>query len=387
MSTITQYKTLKDNEIIEKFLSGNYMKRLIKLYGEIDIFQYASIPIAIKSMIDNGCIRKCWYDEVYCLVKYAHPTEIENCISLKTQIKKWGNTLENFISRYGNNIGTTKYTELSKLISARNKGTGYMQMSEYISKKYNITHDEATANILKSRKASHQTRKQRYGEDHYRKISKLSREYYFDKGFIDIENIDNMRAAYVSKILHSKDNYVKLYGTDEGEKKLNRLIQKRKTTILYKIENGKCPNNRVTKGKASKQSMKFFNSLLSALYANDIILDRNDIHLGEIGYKPEWWVRDLVDANVYYFIDFFIPKYKIAIEFDGIDFHCNDIDNWPNKSKLLKNTNQFYYEKEIRKKEAIKNIAELFLTVRSDNINLPQIINDLIEHVRKYNDK
>lgn len=109
---------------------------------------------------------------------------------------------------------------------------------------------------------------------------------------------------------------------------------------------------------------------------------KEEIHLGIEGYKSEWWVRDSHNENIYYFIDFYIPKYKIAIEFDGVAFHCNDINNWPEKSPFLTKDNLYYYNKDMQKKKSIDAVSNLFISVRSDSYSTAEVANQILNHIK-----
>lgn len=377
-----KYSNATDMEILTVFLSGRYMKRLQHTYGVIPNDKHPTVIATIKYLLTLSDIPKMWYEDIYCLIIYALPDEINDCLSNKWKVKKWGCSLPNFISKYGRNYGHIKYKEFSDMSTIRNTGNGHYQLAEHIAKKHNITLEDAILKKRIIRENAYKLRIERYGEEHKKTSSRLSKSYYYNLGITDEEKIEKLRKPYLDVVRQSKSSYIQRYGEYDGELKFNLLLQKRRDTITRKIKNGLAPNKRVLKGNASKMSSKFFKDLLLILDKFNVVLCNDEIHLGVNGYKSEWWVRDLYDENIYYFIDFYIPKYKIAIEFDGVAFHCNNISNWPEKSPFLTESNLYYYNKDIRKRKSINALADLFISVRSDSYNTVEVANQIIKHIK-----
>ena len=375
-----KYYNATDDEIVAEFLSGKYIKRLQQIYGVISVDKHISIITTIKYLLTIPDIPKMWYEDFYCLLTYASPDEINDCLTNKWKIIKWGNSLSNYIAKYGTIHGTMKYNDIKNISSMRNKGNSLYQSVEYKAKKHNITVEEAKTKDKTIRENAYKLRINRYGEEHKQTSSRLSKAYYYKQGITDEYVIEKLRKPYLEAVGHSLKSYIIRYGEQEGPIKFELLKQKRKDTILRKAANNEMPEKRKLKGAASKESSKFFKELLILLGHYGHMFDKQDIHLGIAGYKSEWWITNKEDKKVYYFIDFYIPKYKIAVEFDGVFFHCIDVNNWPNKSTLLKESNQYYYDKDEKKKQAITEQTNLFITVRSDSY----VINDIAKQISNY---
>ena len=179
----------------------------------------------------------------------------------------------------------------------------------------------------------------------------------------------------------SKSTYIKRYNED-GIEKHNNMLNKRKNTLIKRIENNLViyKNGR---GKASKESVKFFDTLISLLTEK---VDLGVIHYGTENYRTEWRMYNK-ETNNYYFLDFYLPKYKIAIEYDNIKYHCIDPNNWPEKHIHLKENNLYYYEYENNRKKFIKDNVNLLLVIRSDNIDILQTYNTVLKFIEEYNGK
>lgn len=377
-----KYANATDLEILSGFLSGKYMKRLQLKYGNISEDKHTTIILTIRHLLTLSYIPKMWYEDMYCLIIYATPEEINDCLCNKWKIKKWGSSLPNFISKYGKIQGNIQYSKFQSISSIRNTGNGHYQSAEHIAKKYNITIEDAISKKRTIRENAYKLRIERYGEEHKRICTPLSKAYYYNLGITDDEEIEKLRKPYLDAVSLSKSSYIQRYGKNDGEIKFNLLLQSRKNTIIQKVKNGDAPNKRVLKGNASKMSSIFFIDLLTILDKLGVVLCKEEIHLGIEGYKSEWWVRDSHNENIYYFIDFYIPKYKIAIEFDGVAFHCNDINNWPEKSPFLTKDNLYYYNKDMQKKKSIDAVSNLFISVRSDSYSTAEVANQILNHIK-----
>lgn len=378
-----KYTNATDLEILSGFLSGKYMKRLQQKYGVIHKDKHPTIVNIIRYLLTLSDIPTMWYEDVYCLIIFADPNEINSCLVNKWKIKKWGCSLPNFIAKYGNIQGNIEYKKFQDISSTRNTGKGYYQSAEHIARKYNITLEEAILKKRTIRENAYKLRIERYGEEHKRTSSPLSKMYYYNLGITNEVEIEELRRPYLNAICHSEKMYIERYGNDEGKIKFELLKQKRKNTILQRATNGIMPNKRIIKGAASKESAKFFQELIILLENHGHFFNKQEIHLGIFGYKSEYWIAN---KKNYYFIDFYIPKYKIAVEYDGIKFHCNNVDYWPEKHVFLKKTNQYYYNKDLEKKEAIAMQTNLFITVRSDSYNINDIAIQISDYIKNFNE-
>lgn len=378
---INTWKNISDEELYNNFCKSRFINRFTKKYGVISEDK-KNIIIKCIRVIEKNRNKYTLYDmeAVYRLCFYNNGYEILNNLENYIKIKKWSNTLENFISAYGNEVGIKKFNEYTESVSIRNSKKNY-QTDEYIAKKYSISIEDAKIKKLNSRKQAHITRKKKYGEDHYKKSSCLNVNYYISRGF-DISCIDKLRNDALKKVKLDKNTYLEKY-KDNGEEKFLEMIEKRRNTLTKKIQENNINYKENISETASKESMKFFDSLIIALKS---YIDLGTIHYGKKGYLSEWRIWN-DEINKVYFVDFYLPKYKIAIEYDNVSYHCIDPNNWPEKHIHLKENNEYYYDYDVNRKEFIRKNVNLLIVIRSDNIDFISTINTILLFVEEYNEK
>lgn len=225
--------------------------------------------------------------------------------------KSIGHTLDGFINKYGDIEGPKKYNEFTESLSYSRSLERYI--NKYGEELGRIKYKEHND----SRRLDIDSHIRRYGEE---EGTKLYKEHCKSMGF------SRTREGYISKYgeeegnrryneviehasyVRSIDGMIDKYGPVEGPKRWNEWMSN--TGFSRGLNGDSC--------KYSKISLDLFNNIASRLYG---VTDLSDIHYGP---DDEWRVFTGVknyDTSVIRFLDFSIPRYKIAIEFDGDYWH------------------------------------------------------------------
>lgn len=179
-------------------------------------------------------------------------------------------------------------------------------------------------------------------------LEAMIRKYGYDEGIKRYE-------LKIKKQKQSQDRewLIQKYGKEEGERRYNRFLKSRSTRWA----------------KGSKESISIFHkleALINEYYPN---IERNEIFMGDED-RYEWITYG---TDYFYCIDFCIPKYKIAIEYNGIGFHPNpvwkqtDVDKWNNWKQVFTKTDaETVYNADNKKIAYLKEHGYNTLVIWSD---------------------
>lgn len=290
-------------------------------------------------------------------------------------------------------------------IKERTYNLGLLYNRNYISKKYNISLEEADLyidNFKKKKATSIQGFIERHGEEKgnelFEKFKKTSK--------------------------HTLEKYIELYGISEGNRKWNEYINKKYNTssrnksfwiskgfsekdaiekVRFICDNSsldyfrrkyKCEDitkeefikfhrkRNVKFNNASKESLIYFEKLTSILIKNGF--KDEDILYGIEGIKSEHYI---FHEKGWYLYDYTILSHKIIIEYHGEKWHPNpnrmSKEDW-NKWKCISSgisASEKYQRDEFKKKTAIDN-GYLFLEIWS-NDNFEYNWNKIISFIEK----
>lgn len=187
---------------------------------------------------------------------------------------------------------------------------------------------------------------------------------------------------WASKCKNNLEAMIRKYGYEEGIKRYEIKIKKQKQSQdrewliqKYGKEEGERRYNRFLKSrsikwaKGSKESIVIFHKLESIIYEHYPNIQRHEIFMGDED-RYEWVTYG---TDYFYLIDFCIPKYKIAIEYNGIGFHPNpiwkqtNIDKWNNWHQIFSKTDaETVYNADNKKIEYLKEQGYNTLVIWSD---------------------
>lgn len=188
------------------------------------------------------------------------------------------------------------------------------------------------------------------------------------------------------------NNFIKLYGEEEGKIRRNNYINKIKYAVSlqyyidkYGIDEGRLKYskkfNNTKRYKSSYEAFKFFIPIYKFLRFNNI--SQSDIYWG-VGKSNEYFIynNDINNKYKIFFYDFTIPKLNIIIEYNGITFHPNpswckkDLEKWKNPFTNENHINVLNKD-EYKKNIAINKGFNVYEIYSDDNIKNKQ--NEIIE--------
>lgn len=333
------------------------LERYIERFGiEEGTRRYNEYKDKIKLSLDNF-IKK--YGPNLGPIKFREYRERRrHSLSLEGKIEKYGEeeglrrwkeshdkrvnsmTLDTYISKYGLEEGTKRYDELYKSRSNSHSLDNYINLygPEDGVKRWSDWND----NLRYSRNVNWYIDK--YGEEEgVRRWNELKESRKSDlPGYIrrygEVEGTKLYREHCRSMGFNrTKEGYILKYGEDEGNRRYNEVIEH--ASYVRSIEgmidkygpiegpkrwNEWMSNTGFSRGlngdssKYSKISLELFDNVTSHLYG---VVDLCDLHYGP---GDEWRVltgTTNCDISLVRFLDFSIPKYKLAIEFDGDYWH------------------------------------------------------------------
>lgn len=209
------------------------------------------------------------------------------------------NTLENLIRKYGDVDGRIKWDEYRKKQS-------YSNTYEYKKKKYGWTFEQYDT-YNKNRSCTESNFVKRWGD----KIGKRKWKDYCDT------------QSYTNSI----EYFIEKYGKEVGTDKFNRVNFLKAHTLESYIErfgdidvaanalsdymkkfSMKTPYSRIADSFFHRLSNKIFDQFGQMIIFSHVT-------------GKEWFIRD--ESSSFFFVDFYIPKIKYAIEFNGDYWHAN----------------------------------------------------------------
>lgn len=282
------------------------------------------------------------------------------------------NSLDWFINKYGKDLGIEKYKSFKKLCSYRATLEGFIN-------RYGEVDGIAKFNSMKSNREGSQTLDgyiKKYGkekgEEKYRSwIDKFSyknskkryiEEFGEDLGLKMYEEISKKKSSTLK-------NYTTKYGEEEGRLRYNSWKDSNPRTLedhinRYGIDKGKEIFNKKISGilshkkKVSNISKKFFEKISEYFPNNSFMYGDNEKSITISGKK--------------FFVDFYDPETKFAVEFFGDYWHLNANKDFKNKTfdDYLERFNQDLLRLElIQNSEEVEGIIEVVW--ESDFKNFP----------------
>lgn len=293
-------------------------------------------------------------------------------------------TLDNFILCYGNKEGKKRYEEYWDKYSHTRSLNGYVE--KYGEEEGNKKWDEYLSTLSKSQykryeKTSNYDKRckspwcieywlekgftdkkaeelkenfmsmcQKKGTEAYKRNKEKNPEaykynkhnqlgYWLKRGYSKEES-EKLRLEAAKKSIISKDKFIEKYGEEEGNKKWNSLLDKRRNSMLAKFS--EFDDAIKVRSVASKESLKIFLPLYKIVIKRFKISEK-DIYIGT-NFSKEFWLAG--GTTFYYAYDFTIRSKSIIIEFNGERWHPNPVwkitdrqrwDNWktPYKKNVL----------------------------------------------------
>jgi hypothetical protein len=235
--------------------------------------------------------------EYYTVFKGMTSHEAESAVQ-KFQANRVNN-LENFTRKYGDYLGKLKWEEYKQKQAHSNS-------FEYKNKKYGWTIEQYN-DYNKNRACTESNFIKRWGND----IGKQKWEDYCNQ----------------QSYTNSLDYFIKKYGNEDGPVRFKRTNFLKSHTMESYIErlgdvesaanamkkyvttfSSKCPYSRVADNFFDRLSKKLFQEF------DDMIIFSHTT-------GKEWFIRDKNFS--FFFVDFYVPKIKYVIEFNGDYWHAN----------------------------------------------------------------
>lgn len=250
---------------------------------------------------------------------------------------------------------------MSLLLKSRKptKNNGVFSVNRYIQQGYN--QEEATEIVSKhSRDASVKRWKQIPKDQrsmHLKSIDPLSKHY---KGYedMDTDTAEEIRQLYIAPCIRDLQSFIKRFGETEGAKRYQRMLDRRKAAHQARGTSG---YNTVVRGSVSKMSLMLFDPIISWLI--DRGYDSQDIYIGKLGHRGEWWIRD---GGKYYLYDMTLPTKRIIIEYHGVRWHPYEDGTWNAKEGMTNKDPEKIRIKDLHKKQIAENQGYAVLEIWSD---------------------
>lgn len=344
---------------IEGFLKLKTVKRVISKFGDIPSDRYDMIESILLKYYQNVKLRDI-YEHIAELCINAPIEEIDDAIINKMETGNRGTISEKYMaSIWGEAYGKILY---DIAIDSTREHRKITSSKEYRAKSHTSigAYEEFCSNMSK---ANWEIRRNS-GED-FRESCVTCREYYISRGYADEAEIESL--LYIEK----QKSWV--YKFSEFDKKL--VSSKRVATLARNREAGIYPK----KSRASKWADRFFSDVIKKLPTHVV----DDIITNCIT-GTEYWIRDIDDANKYYFVDFCIPN-LLAIEYNGMKYHPKSIDDANYLFGIAtKDQIQDKYELDMRKAKSIKEKFTHYHEVWSDDADVNRTVDWIMEII---NDK
>lgn len=279
-------------------------------------------------------------------------------------------TLENYIKKYGKNLGSEKYFQIQNTHKKSSK-----RSIEYWK---NIASDTKIANeMLKEYQSSHikkylKNKSKEWIKRYNLENSPWNLEYYLKRNFTKLEALKKISDIKKESSKFCKEYYLKKGFSEEESEKL-------KSEYWFK----KCRN---CSYKTSKKSLKQFSNIIDLLnQIKGICIYYGD---NENGYN-EYFLYDNIDRK-YYFYDLSIlfEEKKLIVEYNGNKFHPNkeklSNDEWLEwKSLFNEMTAEEKYNYDVKKEKIARQNGFEYLIIW-DNDSLEVNNKKILDFVTKY---
>lgn len=286
-------------------------------------------------------------------IKRKHNVSDDEANAIKSERKhKCAKTRDSWKPEYRESVYKTRGLTLENCVRKHGPEMGIIVYNERLAKRKALT---GQPYYIK-----------RYGEEEGKRLYNENRrnrntflwcvEYWVRLGYSEVESREILKEYFSKRPRFSKSLCIERYGEEEGiriwkartdlwqrtlnsrpQEEIDRANKTKGITLENMIrkhgeEEGSIRYNKWKEslninigGSVSKISIRFFDSLLSALHDIGIDLQPSDYTYGKDGMK-EYYIRT---KNGIRFYDFVLHKHKIIIEFNGNVFHPRQGDeNW-----------------------------------------------------------
>lgn len=342
-------------EEYNKFINGKYI-------GKRNLF----LPVFFENNLFYREICICCSDNKYPNKKYnlttseqskyilQMPDEIHNRLKKSRAV-----TQENFINKYGEELGIQKFEEY-KQKQAYSNSQEYKGMTDDEFKEYNKSRAVTIETMIK--KYGNEIGMQKYNDYCAKQSYTNSLEYFIEK-YGDEGKEKYAKCNFLKS--HSLASYVHKYGEEDGRNKFE-----------YYMQNS-------TNGYQSKIASDFFKNI-----DDELNIEHN------IYYAPKTKEFGKINEELqqYTFFDFVIPELKLCIEFNGDCFHANPKKyietDCPNPYNKLLTAKEIWEFDNIKNNVLIKLGFDVLIIWESDyNENKNKIINDIISFIKERNEE
>lgn len=264
---------------------------------------------------------------------------------------------------------------------------------KFVSTIYNLSDDEALK-LIKKRNKSCFYKENFKTEEEYKKSQTRDLEFYTKKHG-EVKGTEEFE-KYLKKLkyTHSEQYYIDKLGEEEGKKHWSKLSELKDCTsykAILRLANGDIDKaaemyeNRINTiknqlkrtylkyggdnlkgfgGGVSKESIEFFDKLTNILIELNIINDSNET---KYGLKNEKAIYNEISGTCYFY-DYYIPKYSILIEYNGIAFHPKSHDDENFRHVFIRNkTTEQLYNNDMHKINTAKKYNYNIIIIWSDD--------------------
>lgn len=293
--------------------------------------------------------------QIECALFSAADELYENLVNLSSKIWR-ERTLEYFVTRYGKIEGSKRfglYKENDKQSKSKYAGISMIKVGAI---KRGCQEEEANEKVkLTQQKAvqsrNNKTRIELCSDPLYTKKKSPFSPYF--EGFTD--SFTKHDQEILIKRTLGKGQGFHYLSVDERKRKYQDMWANITANNISSVSKGK---------KAQKESLKFFTKLVDMLD-----LQSHEYYCAQLIEKGEWWIKDF-ETNTYYFLDFYIPSLKFAIEYNGASYHPKSKNYmWTEKSGLIKHVQAEEMWQRDRRKEyqaALQDISIEYIWSDSD---------------------
>lgn len=285
----------------------------------------------------------------YIKSRNSSPFYIENHNSKDDYLKYQTRDLDFFMLKYGEEKGNIKYNEWKKTLSYKQSKQSYIDLygEEKGNKIFNDLSKKKDSSSFKYflKKYNNEETALHFFNDKNNKCKQTLDNFINKHGNVVGEEKYNEYLS-VLKSINTLEFYIKKYGEEKGNelyKKLRHKVTSANTNVAYlnnhsfekaeEIMLGRIKN--ISANTVSKESTIFFDKLTLCLLKTF----PDHISINDVMYGEDQLEFNIFDSNTssHKFYDFFIKKYNIIIEYNGIAFHprkdklsSHEWNNWEN---------------------------------------------------------
>jgi hypothetical protein len=215
-----------------------------------------------------------------------------------------------------------------------------------------FTESQSKENISKIQSSN--SKKKHKKTLNYKIQNPICKEYWKNIGFVDDDEIEELRKPYLDKCSNTLSRYVNKYGEEEGKKIFYGGTDKRIKTLLDRY------GTKTVTTYVSKESLRFLIKLYKKIRKNGV--QKTDIVWGISGSK-EFVLTDF-DNDRSYFYDFVIKSKKIIVEYNNLFWHPRKREEW----RGIGDYDKILEYQEIKEKLAISRGYGVYYVWNDDNL-------------------